>query len=376
MAAEYSRELSAKVFAGQKRICEAGFRLGSSPGYGLRRMLVSSYGKLKHQLAPREWKSITTDCVILVPGPKDEVDTVREIYRLLIEKGMTVFGIACDLNRRSVKYQGNARWSNHAVYRILTGPKYAGFSVFGRTSQKLGTHSVHRAPAEWIMAPNAFAPIVDHRTFIAAQQVLAARTLSNTKEYLLSRLRTLLASEGRLSHEIITTSTITPSPNAYIKQFGNLTHTYELVGAKMMRQPGNRELHSRLRSLRHTLIAQLLSKFPCRVSVIKGVTHTQREQLTVDNLTTVSVSLARALQKKTTIRWRYDAVSREYGNFILLARLTEDNQSLKDFVLFPPETLTSAMNLKLNDARLAQGVLFDNLERFPEMLNRIVSSIA
>ena len=100
------------------------------------------------------------------------------------------------------------------------------------------------------------------------------------------------------------------------------------------------------------------------------------EELTVDNLTTVSVSLARALQKKTTIRWRYDVVSREYGNFILLARLTEDSQNLKDFVLFPPETLTSAMNLKLNDARLAQGVLFDNLERFPEMLNRIVSSIA
>ena len=39
MAGEYSRELSAKVFAGQCRLIELGFRQGGPPGYGLRRML-------------------------------------------------------------------------------------------------------------------------------------------------------------------------------------------------------------------------------------------------------------------------------------------------------------------------------------------------
>ncbi len=37
MAGEFSRELSIKVFAGQMRIGKLGFRLGSRPGYGLRR---------------------------------------------------------------------------------------------------------------------------------------------------------------------------------------------------------------------------------------------------------------------------------------------------------------------------------------------------
>ena len=37
MAGEYSRELSAKVFAGQCRLIELGFRQGGPPGYGLRR---------------------------------------------------------------------------------------------------------------------------------------------------------------------------------------------------------------------------------------------------------------------------------------------------------------------------------------------------
>src|SRR5271165_3087673 len=40
MAGEYSPELSAKVFAGQCRLIELGFRQGGAPGYGLRRQLI------------------------------------------------------------------------------------------------------------------------------------------------------------------------------------------------------------------------------------------------------------------------------------------------------------------------------------------------
>jgi len=40
MAGEYSRELSAKVFAGQCRLIELGFRQGGMAGYGLRRMRI------------------------------------------------------------------------------------------------------------------------------------------------------------------------------------------------------------------------------------------------------------------------------------------------------------------------------------------------
>ena len=40
MAGEYSRELSQKVFTGQCRLIELGFRQGGPPGFGLRRMLI------------------------------------------------------------------------------------------------------------------------------------------------------------------------------------------------------------------------------------------------------------------------------------------------------------------------------------------------
>jgi DNA invertase Pin-like site-specific DNA recombinase len=67
MAGEYSRELSVKVFAGQCRLIEKGFRQGGPPGFGLRRMLIDENGNEKGLLHLGEYKSLQTDRVILVP---------------------------------------------------------------------------------------------------------------------------------------------------------------------------------------------------------------------------------------------------------------------------------------------------------------------
>jgi DNA invertase Pin-like site-specific DNA recombinase len=80
MAGEYSRELSAKVFAGQCRPIEMGFRQGGPAGYGLRRVLVDQHGLMKTELCRGEHKSLQTDRVIHMPGPESEVRTVNLIY--------------------------------------------------------------------------------------------------------------------------------------------------------------------------------------------------------------------------------------------------------------------------------------------------------
>jgi DNA invertase Pin-like site-specific DNA recombinase len=51
MAAEYSRELSAKVFAGQCRLIRLGFHQGGTPGYGLRRALINEHREVKGLLS-------------------------------------------------------------------------------------------------------------------------------------------------------------------------------------------------------------------------------------------------------------------------------------------------------------------------------------
>src|SRR5579864_4206372 len=53
-AAEYSRDLSIKVFNGQRRLIHLGYRLGGSPGYGLRRQLIDPKGNPKGILARGE----------------------------------------------------------------------------------------------------------------------------------------------------------------------------------------------------------------------------------------------------------------------------------------------------------------------------------
>jgi hypothetical protein len=43
MAAEHSREMGARIFAGEKRAAELlGFKQGGKPGYGLRRLMISA----------------------------------------------------------------------------------------------------------------------------------------------------------------------------------------------------------------------------------------------------------------------------------------------------------------------------------------------
>src|SRR6516162_7325627 len=84
MAGEYSRELSVKVFTGQCRLIELGYRQGGSPGYGLRRNLVDQSGTSKGELARGEHKSIQTDRVVLILGPPDEVKAVRWMYRTFV----------------------------------------------------------------------------------------------------------------------------------------------------------------------------------------------------------------------------------------------------------------------------------------------------
>ena len=103
MAGEYSRELSVKVFAGQCRLIELGFRQGGPAGYGLRRQLIDRDGRPKEILARGEHKSIQTDRVILVPGPDTEVQVVRDIYRFFTCDHKTEQQIAAMLNASGLR---------------------------------------------------------------------------------------------------------------------------------------------------------------------------------------------------------------------------------------------------------------------------------
>jgi DNA invertase Pin-like site-specific DNA recombinase len=89
MAGEYSRELSVKVFAGQCRLVELGFRQGGSAGYGLRRQLIDENHVPKGELQRGDRKSLQTDRVVLTLGPHEEIGQVRRIYSMFVNDGFS-----------------------------------------------------------------------------------------------------------------------------------------------------------------------------------------------------------------------------------------------------------------------------------------------
>src|SRR5579862_4797559 len=118
MAGEYSRELSAKVFIGQCRLIELGFRQGGSPGYGLRRMLCDATGDHKGTLNRGEQKSIQTDRVVLVPGPSEELEIVRWIFRTFVERRIGETELATMLNERGIVTDWGQSWTRGTVHKL------------------------------------------------------------------------------------------------------------------------------------------------------------------------------------------------------------------------------------------------------------------
>ena len=146
MAGEYSRELSAKVFAGQCRLIELGYRQGGMAGYGLRRMRVDQHGLHQGILQFGEHKSLQTDRVILVPGPQEEVETVRWMYHQFVDRGKMESEIAALLNERGIVTDLGRPWSRGSVHQVLTNEKYIGNNIYNRRSFKLKKKRVENSP--------------------------------------------------------------------------------------------------------------------------------------------------------------------------------------------------------------------------------------
>jgi len=371
MAGEYSRELGVKVLAGQKRLALLGFKQGGMPGYGLRRMLISSDGRPKQELAANERKSIATDRVILVPGPPREVRLVPSIFRMLVSERMTVHGVACELNRKGVKYIGNSKWDYQAVHAILTHPKYTGTNVHGRTSSRLYTPTVKLPRSEWTIAPGAFEPIVSTQTFEKAQFILDQRTIKQSDAVLLDRLKRLWMKEGRLSLELIKTSLSVPSPSTYRGRFGSLRRAYELIGYGKPDQFGPIDLRRRTQALREDLLSSIQRASPNEVAVLRRGGR-WRAFLKLKDGAIVSVMVARSVRVwKSTIQWQIDPVPRECGNVTLLARLDEENRDFLDFHVLPNIDRKKRFQIRRRDAYLDRGLPLASLASFCDVVVKV-----
>lgn len=152
MAAEFSRELGEKVFRGKTRLVQMGFWMGGPPSYGYRRRMVSADGKLKEVLKEGQQKSLKTDRITLVLGPRKEVEAVRLIFSMAAE-GYNCNEIVRALNQRKIPTYGRS-WNDVTVLHILQNPKYTGCNIWYRHTQRLHTPLMPVEPQFWIGKPH------------------------------------------------------------------------------------------------------------------------------------------------------------------------------------------------------------------------------
>lgn len=229
MAAEYSRELSVKVRAVKRSLGEQGFWLGSAPGYGFRREVVSLDGRRLALRERGEWQGFPHARTRLTLGPAHEIAAVRRIFRLYLKKGGSYESVAKTLNAEGVCALEGRPWTLQSVKSILRNPKYAGRPMIGKSRSVLGGAPIRIHPRDWIEVRGGCPAIVSPETFAAVQRTIEKRTTLASESAALAELRRLLEEHGSLSDWIIRKHGRW-SPTVYLRRFGTLANAFAKIG--------------------------------------------------------------------------------------------------------------------------------------------------
>lgn len=247
-AGDYCRELGVKVFNGQKNLVQRGFRQGGAAGFGLRRRLIDAQGNAKFSLKLGERKSLQTDRIILVAGPKEEQEIVLQIYNDFVYGHKTEQQIADKLNSQGIVTDRGTAWTKGVVHQILINEKYVGHNVWNkRSASKTRDYKGKNPIEEWVRVDSAFEAIVPQALFNAAQSIIYQRSARLSDDEMLERLKILLKEKGKLSGIIIDEAENCPSSSAYSSRFGSLLNTYTLINYKPERDYHYVEINRLLR---------------------------------------------------------------------------------------------------------------------------------
>jgi DNA invertase Pin-like site-specific DNA recombinase len=376
MAGEYSRELSTKVFQGQCRLIELGYRQGGAAGFGLRRMLMDQTGKTKGELSRGESKSLQTDRVILVRGPADEVETVRRVYRMFAADGLREQQIADQLNAEGLATDLGRKWTRGTVRQLLTNEKYIGNNVFNRTSFKLKQRRTRNDPSRWIRKESAFEAIVTPELFYTTQGIIRERSKCYTNEEMITRLRELMENNTTLSAGLIDASENIPTSATYRTRFGSLIRAYQLAGFTPAHDYHYLQINQKLRDLYPKMIGDVIAKLGSAGATITEDAATNL--FLINGEYSAEMVLSRC--RKTTsgsLRWMVNLQRRVAPDITILVRMDATNDQVSDYYLLPI--------MDIQDPRLllceSNGVCldtyqFDSLDYFMSLSQRCKIEVA
>ena len=339
MAAEFSRELSTKVHAGQTRIVRLGFRHGGPLGYGLRRELFDENHNSKGLLKKGELKALRTDRVRIREGDPGELAVVKWIFQKCLKKTPDA-KLARMLNKQKVPTGMGRPWSGRLVAHILHNENYIGNIVYNRQSHKLGTRKVANSPDTWVRAQGCFAPIVDPDVFERVQRILRTRRIEIDEAEMLSRLRRALHKRGRLSQAVINSTSGLPRADTFVNHFGSLRNAYRLIGYTSTERDWSyldtKQAWADARNSFAREVAANLEKLGRKIVMCPSSDH-----LCIDGKVGVAFRVARAQATKGLILWRVFRPRKKRHRWIVVIRLGDENRSVLDYLTIPTHTLSA-----------------------------------
>lgn len=359
MAAEYSRELSIKVFSAQCRFVMMGFKQGGNAGYGLRRVSMSSDGVPRRTLAYKERKGAPTDRVILALGPAFEVATVRRVYSLYIDHGMGDAAIARLLNAENIKNEFGGLWSRPLVTTLLTNMKYSGALVFNRRSCKLSRQREHNPSVDWVVNENAFERLLSPALFKRAQCERLRRSYRADKAELLDMLRNYYKANGKITAKLIDEDRSMPDSRLYARRFGSLMTAYDLAGLSR-REDCKFALTKRIiHSARTSFFADVCSCISASGHIFQR--DPAAHEITIDG--DVRVRVETAACRHSNRASPYWMVAFHQGvDFILIARMNIENTEVLDYLIVPIHVLEKGrIYLRLTNPMPEDCLQFDTV---------------
>lgn len=370
-AAYHSRNLSEKVFIGQVNLIKLGYHQGGMAGYGLRRLLVDENGIAKEILGFRKRKSIQTDRVILIPGPKNEIKIVNSIYDLFIDDNMPEFIIAERLNEQNIPAENGTLWTRAKIHQILTNEKYIGNNIYNKTSSKLKSRLVKNPKNEWVRCDKAYKPIISKKKYNKAQEIIQLRSVHLTNDELLEKLKQKLESNGKLSGFIIDEDDTGPSSSVYRTRFGGLLRAYTLIGYKPEHDYSYIQINEALRSFYSGIIEDFkgeILKSNCYIDEYKYA-----PMLYINDELLICVLITKCTPMKSgKLRWKVRFDNSQKADITIVIRMDSQNISPLDFYIIPKieneyskMCMTETNNIRLDLYR------FDNLDKLLQIITRM-----
>lgn len=332
MAGEYSRELSVKVSAGQRRLVSMGFWQGGPAPFGMARNIVDQNGRPKEIVGHGQWKSISTDRIVLVPGSPEAVETVRLAFDLYTKEHKSRHEIA-DILNSSRRLRGKHPWTLPMLQGLLTNPVYKGAYAYGRHGKGLsGWKKV--PPERWLLREHAFPAIIPEKQWNQAVARMQEEVKPLVDAEMLEALKRLWKRKGKLNTDLINAASDVPSVPAYRYHFEGLNEAYRLIGYPIKHDLSFIRAIRLSRQLRRTVCDQICEA----VKAIGGSADPLQVpgMLRLNSGTTVKVMVVKGWDRPglNTV-WRLLLGEVLTADIVIFARLKAPARTVLDFFVIP-----------------------------------------